>query len=487
MRFEHSNVVQVAFSPCETYLVTFNATDPERDDKRNPRALVIWDVLTGKRKRSFCGPPRHMLAPDGQIPWPIFHWSHDDKYFARLQELPSASGSSTVGISIFETPGMGMLDKKSFRAPAGNIIDFAWSPTSNVLAYTTPEEGDSPARVSLLEIPSRKELRQKALFSVSGIKLFWHPDGTFLCCQVDRLTKSRKGRFTNFELFRVQAKDIPVEVQDFKEKDVVTEFRWEPSGHRFSVIHGFVDQPGRFDVSFFDMHGASGQLKHLFTLPKKACNQVHWSPKGRFVLLAALGSQSGNLEFLDVNECDKNGGGGVIGSDEHFLCSDVQWDPSGRFVATAVTCWRNRNDNGFIIWTLYGKELFRSNLDMLYQFVWRPRPPSLLSPAEEKAARKKMKSLREKYEREDKDLKDSVSSGQAARRKEMRDAYRSFMEEACMRVDDENDQRRDVLGRRAERPEDGYETIVETVETIVSIRNEIDWQTKLLTDEDQRD
>jgi translation initiation factor 3 subunit B len=485
MRFEHENVSQAAFSPCEKYLVTFNATDPERDDKRNPRALVIWDVLTGRRKRGFLGPPGHMLGPDGQVPWPIFHWSHDDKYFARLQELPNESGPPTMGLSVFETPGMGMLDKKSFRAPTGKIVDFAWSPTQNVLAYSTPEEGDAPARVSLIEIPSRNELRQKALYSVSGIRLIWHPDGTFLCCRVERMTKSKKGRFINFELFRVKAKNIPIETLEYKEKDSVSEFKWEPNGYRLGVIHGHVDHPSRPDVSFYDMQGESGELKLMCTLEKKVCNELHWSPKGRFIVLATLGSQAGNLEFYDVNgSAEKKSEPDLIGTDEHFLCSNVAWDPSGRFVSTAVTYWRNRNDNGYVIWSLYGKELHRASVDMLYQFQWRPRPLSLLTPAEEKDARKSLKTLREKYEREDKDLKDSVSSGNAARRKQQRDAYKAFMEEAASRVAAETDLR---AALRPNDEEEDVETIVESVETVLSVKSTIDFDTLLLSADDQRD
>lgn len=487
MRFEHQGVVQCQFSPCEKYLVTFNALDPERDDKRNPRALAVWEVLTGKRKRGFLGPPRHMLGPEGQIPWPIFHWSHDDKYFARLQDINTTSSEPVIGVAVFETPGMGMLDKKSIRAPSGSIADFAWSPRANIMAYSTPESGDSPARVALIELPSRRELRQKALFSVAGINLFWHPDGYFLCCKVDRLTKSKKGRFTNFELFRVDAKNIPVEVLEYKEKDVVTEFKWEPNGYRFGVIHGYSDQPGRADVSFYDMQAVSGELKLMFTLEKKVCNQLHWSPKGRFILLATLGSQAGNLEWYDVNDTEKKGEPSLIGMDDHFLCSDVQWDPSGRFVATAVTYWRNRSDNGYIIWSLYGKELAKNTVDMLYQFAWRPRPPSMLSPAEEKEVRKSLKTMREQYEREDKDLKDTVSSGFAARRKELRDAFNAFLEEARARIAAEAALRQDARGGYPSDDEDDSEKIVETVESTVSVKVEVDWTKKLLSEADERD
>lgn len=477
MRFEHNNVSLVDFSPCENYLVTFNGTEPERDDKRNPRALVVWDIHTGKRKRGFLGPPRTMVGEDGSIPWPIFQWSHNDTYFARLNEN---------AISVYQTPDMGLLDKKSIKVPY--IQHFSWSPTDDIIAFWTPEVNDSPARVTLIDLPSRVELRQKALFSVSEIVLHWHEEGKFLCCKVDRLTKSKKGQFTNFELFRVKAKDIPVEVLEYKEKDEVMAFAWEPCGNRFAVIHGYTEQAGRSDVSFFTMEGISGELKPLFTLEKKNSNSLHWSPKGRFILLAAIATQNGALEFYDVNDAQTcKTEPKPIGDVEHFLCNDVQWDPSGRFVATSVTYWRNRTENGYVIWTLYGKELARVNVDMLYQFSWRPRPPSKLDAKQEKNVKKTLRDRRDRYEREDKDLKDSVSSGRAAHRKQLRDAYHVFLKEAKERWAEETAARRETRCGIASDDEGDLETIVETKETVISVAATIDWNVKLLSEEDERD
>ena len=70
--------------------------------------------------------------------------------------------------------------------------DFNWSPASNVLSYWTPEEKENPARVTLMAIPSRQELRIKNLFSVADCKLHWQKQGHFLCVKVDRLSKSKK-------------------------------------------------------------------------------------------------------------------------------------------------------------------------------------------------------------------------------------------------------------------------------------------------------
>lgn len=83
-RFSQRGVECIDFSPCERYLVTYTPrTDLGQDQKR----LVIWDILTSQEKRSF--------FPDGSSVWPIFRWSHDDKYLARMGEDI---------LSVYETP-----------------------------------------------------------------------------------------------------------------------------------------------------------------------------------------------------------------------------------------------------------------------------------------------------------------------------------------------------------------------------------------------
>ena len=49
--------------------------------------------------------------------------------------------------------------------------EFAWSPTDEVIAFWVPENKDTPARVTLMEIPSRKEIRVKNLFNVSEVMI----------------------------------------------------------------------------------------------------------------------------------------------------------------------------------------------------------------------------------------------------------------------------------------------------------------------------
>lgn len=145
-------------------MVTFSPHIDQRNEE--PHSIIIWGIRTGQKKRAF-----HADKPPV---WPIFKWSHDDKYFGRItDEL----------LSVYETPvsvnvcclmaitflvvifciiiflllqSFGLLDKKSIKVPG--IKDFSWSPTDNIIAYWIAEDKDVPAKVTLLSIPNREEV-----------------------------------------------------------------------------------------------------------------------------------------------------------------------------------------------------------------------------------------------------------------------------------------------------------------------------------------
>lgn len=63
----------IDFSPRENYLVTWN------EDSQNN--LIFWEVRTGAKKRPFTIP---LEKEQVKKSWPLYKWSHDEKYFARL-------------------------------------------------------------------------------------------------------------------------------------------------------------------------------------------------------------------------------------------------------------------------------------------------------------------------------------------------------------------------------------------------------------------
>mmetsp|Transcript_8211 Transcript_8211/g.14925 ORF Transcript_8211/g.14925 Transcript_8211/m.14925 type:complete len:710 (-) Transcript_8211:33-2162(-) len=400
-RFAHADVDHVSFSPNEGYIMTVS-NKPDAVD-----AVKIHDIKTGKMIRAFKLYPSDKFREEdeerGEVNPPQFSWSYNDEYIARMGEDL---------ITIYELPSMKLLEKKSLLADG--IKEFQWSPGANTLAYWSPEKGNSPAQVNLVAIPSRKLLRSKNLFQVNSVLMSWQDEGRFLGCKVLRHTKSKKTVYNNFELFRVMEEGVPVEMLDVK--DAVFNFRWEPGGSRFAMVHAENAGATRMNVSFYDMDKTvkadeagtkkkgkkltEGQilpeLNLVTTLVDRQCSSLFWSPAGGVIVLASLGdSSSGSLEFYDVNQTI------TLAMREHYRATDVNWDPSGRMVSTSVcqplngAYFKFQMDNGYMLWSFQGKQLFVAAYENFYQFKWRPRKVVL-----SKEAVKDVETNIKKYERE---------------------------------------------------------------------------------------
>ena len=117
-----------------------------------------------------------------------------------------------------------------------------------MVAYCVNEEKTVPARVVLMELPTKNEIRSKNLVNVVECKMYWQNMGDFLCVKVERYKKMNivkeddkdttrySGIYYNFEFFRIREKEIPVDSLGIKEN--VYAFQWEPNGQRFAIIYG---------------------------------------------------------------------------------------------------------------------------------------------------------------------------------------------------------------------------------------------------------
>jgi len=352
---------------------------------------------------------------------------------------------------------MNLLDKQSVKLVG--VKDFCWSPKQNIISYFVPETENSPAKVILMEIPTRKELRQKNLFSVSDCKMHWQSDGRYLCVKVDRHNKTKKSTFFNFELFRVFEKDIPIEQLEMKE--TVHAFAWEPKGTRFAIIHG--ESAQRPDISFYTM--GDNKLKHLKTLEKKPANHLFWSPQGKFVVLAGLRTLNGLLEFFNVDEME------TMGTDEHTMCTAVDWDPSGRFVSTTVSFWRHQLDTGYNIFLFNGKSLYKVLRDRFCQLLWRPRPPSLLSDKQIEHVRKTLDKFKQQYELEDMEEAATIQIARRAQLDALRQEFVSLVKERERELNDARAAFRRGLGLPLQ--EEKVEEVELVVEELLDVYEEV--------------
>jgi translation initiation factor 3 subunit B len=77
--------------------------------------------------------------------------------------------------------------------PQTGLRGFDWSPKGNMIAYWAPEKHQQPARVVLVEVPSKNEIRRKPLYHVEHCELFWQSEGEYLGIKVRWLCLWKKG------------------------------------------------------------------------------------------------------------------------------------------------------------------------------------------------------------------------------------------------------------------------------------------------------
>ncbi|ORY26896.1 eukaryotic translation initiation factor eIF2A-domain-containing protein [Naematelia encephala] len=441
LRFTHPGVRYITFSPCENYLITWS-DEPLPNPESHPlpavreafgpedegNQLVVWDIKTTRVLRTFATEPP-APGPDGVVrarPWESFKWSPDDAYVARCN----------VGqaIQVYELPEMGLLDKKSVKLEG--VQDFEWCPMSDkdwearkagkgkecMLAYWMPEATNQPARVNVMGIPSRNVLRSKNLFNVTDCKFYWQSQGDYLCVKVDRharKARTKKATLSNLELFRVRDKDLPVEV--IESKDLVLQFQWEPQGNRFAIVatndpaHGS-GVPGavvKYYVDIYQLDAKKGDFALIRHLDGKVANTLMWAPKGRFLVLATVGQTTKfDIEFWDLDfstddnpnskkEVEPGANLTLLGTGEHFGVTELAWDPSGRYLASIASAWRMTSEPGYVIWDFKGQELVRNPQEKFKQFLWRPRPPTLLTKEQQRKVRRDLKDHSRIFDEED--------------------------------------------------------------------------------------
>jgi translation initiation factor 3 subunit B len=463
-RFSHRNAQRLAFSECEKFMYVYTDIPPE--GRQAPRfALTVFEVTTGRKLRVFEGSQEdHAVGaarrPDGGMAYPAFKWSgstDDGKAFLAVMRKNA--------ISIYEAPEMTLLDKRSIKADG--IQSFDWSPTDSILCAYQEEQGNLPARVVLIRSPDREEIRAKNLFSVADVRMAWHPQGDFLAVRVEKWTKTRKSTTTNLELFSMRQKNIPVDMLELPNKsEKISGLAWEPHGHRFAVIHG--SDPQRPSVSLYSMKdpksGAMGGVYHIHTVNNRSVSSLHWSPKGRFLLLAGL-KQNGKLEWWDADEP------AVVGAGEHLMATEVAWDSSGRYVVTSVTAV-NQMENGFQVWSFCGQPLYRVSKERFFGFVWRPRPECLLSTEKQKEISKNLKKYSKRFEAEDEKLLAAVDSELLAEREKTLSEWNAWKASRVEWIKQNAEGIKKLLGSKWIAPEQEY--IVEEVQVsaIVDVKEQ---------------
>lgn len=157
-------------------------------------------------------------------------------------------------------------------------------------------------------------------------------------------------------------------------------------------------------------------------MENKTYNHLFWSPSGQFIVLAGLKGSNNALEFIDTSDFT------TTSTQEHMMATDVEWDPTGRYVVTGSSCWESRGDNNFWFWTFQGRLIRKVNVDAFCQFLWRPRPPTLLTEAKINEIKKNLKKYSPQFELKDKAAMSRISEEILAKRKQLMESFKAYRE-----------------------------------------------------------
>ena len=89
-------------------------------------------------------------------------------------------------------------------------------------------------------------------------------------------------------------------------------------------------------------------------------------------------------------------------------------------------------ENGYHLYDFRGEQLREEPVDKFKQWLWRPRPPTLLSKDEQKQIRKNLREYSRQFEQEDAERGASADLAVIAARRELLDewyAWRASVEE----------------------------------------------------------
>jgi len=487
--FNHTYVDTIQFSPNEKFFVSYSSQIEmdrieqakkrgggrrRKDEKRKKaekeqKSVIVWDIERQKQARGFDAEWSHIHGGH------IFKWSHDDKFFARMgsskhtDETPAKWSDTPDGIlwadklTIFTTDAPKITkikpdgeNRKSLNVEG--ILDFMWHPADDILVWVTREierEGcpDKPASIVVNRVSKNgvKELNFKRIYKVdnTSISMTWHPLGDFLAVKMFHYQKKvkrkgaepnepweKKGLSHDMEVVCLNSTKYPVSGESLEAH--ATAVDWEPNDSgRFCVL---VTTELMSCARFYQIEGE--KITRLYdALDVKNCNHVNWSPAGRYLVISGfLDKDNNEVHNDDMKKCYHGGlyfydadQKKLLKQDQHPSMTGLHWSPCGRFVITSVCVGYTEgnsesSDTGYKIWNFQGEQLFSKPHNQFHQFLWRPRPRSLLTREKIKQIRKKdYRQYRPVIMKEDSKITSSQLDEEARKRKELRSDWNELL------------------------------------------------------------
>ena len=135
-------------------------------------------------------------------------------------------------------------------------------------------------------------------------------------------------------------------------------------------------------------------------------------------------------------------------------------------------CLQKLDRSSFFILTNY----LESSLNFLifkWQFAWRPRPPSFLTPEKEEEIAKNLKKYSKKYEAEDQDVSMLLSEQEREKRRMLKEEWEKWLNEWKRLHEEEKLLRQKLRDGEASDEEEEYEAKEVEVEEILDVTEDV--------------
>ena len=131
-------------------------------------------------------------------------------------------------------------------------------------------------------------------------------------------------------------------------------------------------------------------------------------------------------------------------------------------------------ENGYAIWDFKGQEIEKHILERFKQFVWRPRPRTLLSKEKQRAIRKNLKEYSRQFDEEDAAEESNVSAELIAHRKRLVDEWNAWRAKCRRELGEEKKGKQKGKGSQGPETEAKEEIAIELEEVLEEIEEVIE-------------
>jgi translation initiation factor 3 subunit B len=445
-RFNHKSVTDLSFSPCERFLVTYNAGSV-------PEVFRIWEVLTGVELRSFFAARESISS---------FTWSFSGAYLSRR-------GADMI--SVFKTEDMSMIEDSEGRKTSLKIQGLSsikWSPSNNKLAYFF--NLGQTSQIHVVQIPNRIPSCSKSTLNAVQCEFYWSPNSELLAGVVAVIGK-KSVKNSRIELILAKRDNGPA--LSIESDQIIQSFAWESESEKFGLIKA-PKKDQRKQLEICSVNIKKFEVKTISLLETK-CTELQWAPQGEHLVLYNTVRKSstyqGMIQFYSMTDDTAI----LIEERSHPNLSEVSWDPSGRYlVSTTVQQSKMVTVGcGYIIWNCQGQQVFTRSEPHFFQFDWRPRPKQILGESTEGQITSQLKQMAIRYEHDDKRIRKEKKDAFLQNRQERYLQFKAATAPLKQRWIESKPIRNELLGFSEEYDQARWRLEMQEVETLKRLKTEV--------------